>query len=116
MAFCKLALSKDEKTELIAAKLFTGRTHQIRVHLSSLSRHILGDSLYGFKSQNSKIPRVMLHAYLLYLKHPKTGENLLIKAPLFEDFKDLLKKQFEEDEIDEKIDNSYIIERFSTFI
>jgi len=115
-AFCKIALAKDNKTELISAKLFSGRTHQIRVHLNSLSRHILGDSLYGFKSQNSKIPRVMLHAYLLYLKHPKTGENLLIKAPLFDDFMDLLNKQFRKDEINEKVNSSYIIEHFSTFI
>jgi 23S rRNA pseudouridine1911/1915/1917 synthase len=115
-AFCKIALSENQKTELIAAKLFTGRTHQIRVHLNLLSRHILGDSLYGFKSQNSKIPRVMLHAYLLYLKHPKTGKSLLIKAPLFEDFNDLIKKYFQEDEINEKMESSYIIKRFSTFI
>ncbi len=115
-AFCKLALSKDEKKELIGAKLFTGRTHQIRVHLSSMSRHILGDVLYGFKSQNSKIiPRVMLHAYILYLQHPKTGEFMQIIAPLFEDFEDILKKQFSKDEIDEKMDSNSIIKCFSTF-
>jgi 23S rRNA pseudouridine1911/1915/1917 synthase len=85
-AFAKLVLSKDTKKELIAAKLFTGRTHQIRVHLQGLSRHILGDSLYGFKSQNGTIPRVMLHAYILYLKHPRTGQLLQINAPLWDDF------------------------------
>ena len=42
--------SKSAGVNLIAAKLFTGRTHQIRVHLASLNRHILGDALYGFKS------------------------------------------------------------------
>ena len=46
--FQKIALSDNEKYELISAKLFTGRTHQIRVHLSSMNRHILGDNLYGF--------------------------------------------------------------------
>ncbi|WP_024955511.1 RluA family pseudouridine synthase [Sulfurospirillum arcachonense] len=114
-AFCKLALSKSEKIELIGAKLFTGRTHQIRVHLSALSRHILGDSLYGFKSQKSKIARVMLHAYILYLQHPKTGEFMQVIAPPFEDFENVLKKHFNKDEIDEKIDSSYIIKRFNTF-
>lgn len=48
-AFSKIALSDNEKFELIACKLYTGRTHQIRVHLSSINRHILGDNLYGFK-------------------------------------------------------------------
>lgn len=114
-AFCKLLLSKGEKYELIGAKLFTGRTHQIRVHLNALSRHILGDSLYGFKSQNSKITRVMLHAYILYMKHPITGEFMQVIAPPFDDFKATLNKYFKKDEIDEKINNSYIIKRFSTF-
>ena len=56
-AFSKLALSNNEKFELIAAKLYTGRTHQIRVHLSSMNRHILGDNLYGFKGELNKINR-----------------------------------------------------------
>ncbi len=46
-AFNKIALSQNEKYELISAKLFTGRTHQIRVHLGSINRHILGDNLYS---------------------------------------------------------------------
>ena len=114
-AFCKLSLAKDEKRELIGAKLFTGRTHQIRVHLHSLSRHVLGDDLYGFKSQKGKIARVMLHAYILYLQHPITGEFMQVIAPPFEDFENILKKHFNKDEVDEKMDSSYIIKRFSTF-
>ena len=114
-AFCKLVLAKDEKKELISAKLFTGRTHQIRVHLNSLSRHVLGDDLYGFKSQKGKIARVMLHAYILYLQHPRTGEFMQVIAPLFEDFETILNKHFSKDEIDEKMDSSYIIKHFSTF-
>ncbi|MDD3344182.1 MAG: RluA family pseudouridine synthase [Sulfurospirillaceae bacterium] len=113
-AFCKIALSKDNKIELIAAKLFTGRTHQIRVHLNALSRHIIGDSLYGFKSQNDTIPRVMLHAYILYLKHPKTGEVLRVKAPLMDDFEAQLLKKFDKETIDEKITCDNIISRFDT--
>ncbi|MDD3462369.1 MAG: RluA family pseudouridine synthase [Sulfurospirillaceae bacterium] len=114
-AFCKIALSRDGKSELILAKLFSGRTHQIRVHLNSLSRHILGDSLYGFKSQNSKIPRVMLHAYMLYLKHPRTGKPLEIRAPFFDDFKLYLEKNFNKEELYEKIDSSDINLYFSPF-
>lgn len=112
--FSKILLSNNEKFELIAAKLYTGRTHQIRVHLNSLSRHILGDSLYGFKSQSAKINRVMLHAYILYLKHPKSGEMMLVKAPLFDDFKQVLHKYFDKDKIDENITNDRIIDSFDS--
>ena len=73
---------------LTAAKLFTGRTHQIRVHLNSIGRYILGDEIYGKKNQN--IPRTMLHARELYFTHP-SGKKLSIIAPLFDDFKFLLK-------------------------
>ena len=112
--FVKLALSKDEKYELIAVKLHTGRTHQIRVHLNSLSRHILGDSLYGFKSQKGKINRVMLHAYILYLKHPKNGKVMQIEAPLFEDFKDTIYKYFNKDKINEIISSNHVVDSFDT--
>ena len=101
-AFVKLALGAWD-TELIAAKLFTGRTHQIRVHLKSLGRHILGDDLYGFKSKRDKIPRVYLHAYLLYLTHPITGKKMEFVAPVFEDMKQFLSKYFAMDEVNEKI-------------
>lgn len=90
-------------TELIAAKLYTGRTHQIRVHLNTLGRHILGDNLYGFKTKRDKIPRVYLHAYLLYLIHPITGEKMEFTAPLFDDMKAYISKYFDQGKIDEKI-------------
>jgi len=102
-AFKKL-LTTAHGVELIAAKLFTGRTHQIRVHLNTLGRHILGDDLYGFKSKRDKISRVNLHAYLLYLVHPVTGEKMEFTAPLFDDMKTYMTKHFDQDEIDEKID------------
>ena len=102
-AFKKL-LTTAHGVELIAAKLFTGRTHQIRVHLNTLGRHILGDDLYGFKSKRDKISRVNLHAYLLYLVHPITGEKMEFTAPLFDDMKTYMTKYFDQDEIDEKID------------
>jgi len=72
---------------LTAAKLYTGRTHQIRVHLGKIGRYILGDETYGKKSQNT--PRVMLHAKEIYFTHPN-GEKLSIIAPLFDDFKNLI--------------------------
>jgi len=102
-AFKKL-LTTAHGVELIAAKLFTGRTHQIRVHLNTLGRHILGDDLYGFKTKRDKIARVNLHAYLLYLIHPITGEKMEFTAPLFDDMKTYMAKYFDQNEIDEKID------------
>ncbi|WP_200763876.1 RluA family pseudouridine synthase [Nitrosophilus alvini] len=109
-AFAKIALSKDQKTELIGAKLFTGRTHQIRVHLNAIGRHILGDCLYGFKSRSDKIKRVFLHAYILYLRHPKTGTKMRFVAPLPDDMREFLKKRFDWESINEKI----VPEQFDT--
>jgi len=88
---------------LVAAKLFTGRTHQIRVHLSSINRHILGDHLYGFKSENAKISRILLHAYLLYFIHPRSGKEVKICASLPSEFLNFTTNQKVKDEIYEKI-------------
>ena len=101
-AFVKLAQTAYG-VELIAAKLVTGRTHQIRVHLNALGRHILGDDLYGFKSKRDKIARVNLHAYLLYLTHPETGEKMEFVAPIFDDMRDYITKYFDQEIVDRKI-------------
>lgn len=61
----------------IVARIHTGRTHQIRVHLAHLGRPILGDSLYG----GTPSDRLWLHAWRLGLKHPVTGEPLQLEAP-----------------------------------
>ncbi len=111
-AFCSLLKNDEYKFDLIAAKLFTGRTHQIRVHLKSISRHILGDDLYGFKSQKAKISRVMLHAYVLYFIHPVSGKRLHVKAPLFDDFNTLCEKYFLRTEIEKTTTQDYIVSRF----
>jgi len=101
-AFVKLAQTVYD-VELIAAKLFTGRTHQIRVHLNTLGRHILGDDLYGFKTKRDRISRVNLHAYLLYLVHPHTGEKMEFIAPLFDDMTGYIRKYFDQEIVDKKI-------------
>jgi 23S rRNA pseudouridine1911/1915/1917 synthase len=113
-AFIKLDLSKDERYELIAAKLFTGRTHQIRVHLESIQRHILGDSLYGFKGNVDKIKRVYLHAYSLYLKHPIDGKNMKFNIEMPDDMKDFYKNNFNGDKYSEKINNKFIDTKFNS--
>ncbi len=113
-AFVKLALSKDTKTELIAARLYTGRTHQIRVHLDSLGRHIINDFTYGFKKKRDIIGRVMLHAYLIYFIHPQTGEKMMHKAPLFADFEGMLENDFQMKDVYETIDPRSLVSRFDT--
>lgn len=96
-AFIKLATSLDNSLELIAIKLYTGRTHQIRAHLESLNRHILGDSLYGYKpsKDSSYSGRILLHAYILYLNHPHTKQNCIFKAPILQDMLEFLQTNFE---------------------
>lgn len=73
----------------ILAMPVTGRTHQIRVHLSGCGLPILGDALYGgpraFRD-GTPIRRVMLHAARLSFPHPATGMELTVEAPLPEDF------------------------------
>lgn len=73
---------------LVECLLYTGRTHQIRVHMSHAGLPLLGDSLYGFKANGFplSIPRVMLHAECLRLQHPISQQPLEIHAPLPADF------------------------------
>jgi 23S rRNA pseudouridine1911/1915/1917 synthase len=101
--FKKLLPSRDEKRELIACKLFTGRTHQIRVHLETISRHIIGDHLYGVKSTDAKMARILLHAYVLYFTHPVTGKRMTFTADIPDIMRDYLQKHFETETLDEII-------------
>jgi 23S rRNA pseudouridine1911/1915/1917 synthase len=115
-AFYKLSLSNKENFELIAAKLYTGRTHQIRVHLSSINRHILGDNLYGFKGELNKINRFYLHAYYLYLTHPISNKQMRFKANLPKDMEEFLNTNFQRENINDKLNENNIISYFNTFI
>lgn len=68
---------------LLRCQIHTGRTHQIRVHLSWMRLPILGDRTYGYRADERLTiasERVMLHAYRLNLKHPVTGETLDLNA------------------------------------
>ncbi|MGB7402937.1 MAG: RluA family pseudouridine synthase [Arcobacter sp.] len=112
-AFAKLDISKDEKYELICCKLFTGRTHQIRVHLNSINRHILGDNLYGFKGELNKINRFYLHAFNLYLIHPITNEKMDFKANITKDINEFLSENFNMETINDKLDKNFIRSAFN---
>ncbi len=83
---------------LLTCQLETGRTHQIRVHLAHIGHPLLGDAVYGphFKTKAGHLgpearaaltglQRQALHAYLLALEHPRTGELLHWEAPLPQD-------------------------------
>jgi len=112
-AFAKLQTSTNEKYELICCKLFTGRTHQIRVHLNSINRHILGDNLYGFKGELNKINRFYLHAFNLYLIHPITNEKMDFKANITNDINEFINKNFNMETVNEKLGKDYINSAFS---
>lgn len=76
----------------IECELETGRTHQIRVHMTSIGHPLLGDEVYGVAKNPSKLQGQALHAEMLGFVHPKTGEYMEFHAPLPEYFTKLLKK------------------------
>lgn len=77
-------------TTFIECILETGRTHQIRVHMSHLGHPLLGDLVYGSKSNSHKLQGQTLHAGILGFIHPSTGEYVETSAPLPEYFQKLL--------------------------
>ncbi len=91
---------------LVECQLETGRTHQIRVHMSSIGHPVLGDSCYGGDIKRamqlvppkkqpllkalSQVTRQMLHARHLSFRHPATGTEMEFEAPLPDDFENIL--------------------------
>ena len=78
-------LAEGRGCTLLDVRILTGRTHQIRVHLKSIHHPVCGDPLYGFE-KGVKVPCLMLHAYSLNFRHPRTGKEMAFRAPLPEDF------------------------------
>lgn len=76
----------------IECRLETGRTHQIRVHMTSIGHPLLGDEVYGSGKNPYHLQGQTLHAMVLGFVHPKTGEYLEFEAPLPEYFKKLLER------------------------
>jgi 23S rRNA pseudouridine1911/1915/1917 synthase len=112
--FKQLALSSDEKTQLVACKLFTGRTHQIRVHLETINRHILGDHIYGLSPKVEKAERILLHAYMIYFIHPKTKKRVSFSASFDEYMKTNIDKKFNLESLNEVMDTQFIVNSFTT--
>lgn len=71
-------------------KLETGRTHQIRVHLSYINHPIIGDEVYGRRKQRFHTHGQVLHAIRLQFEHPITGEDMLFETPVPDYFQKLL--------------------------
>ena len=71
-----------DNAALVEFKLLTGRTHQIRVHAAFIGCPVVGDRVYGFRKQRTKMKRNFLHAARLAFHHPVTGEHLHFESPL----------------------------------
>lgn len=81
-------LGSGGRFSLLEVRIHTGRTHQIRVHLASIGRPIIGDVLYGAPADPAQ-PRFFLHAWKLDCRHPTTGDPLELEAIPPPEFKSL---------------------------
>ena len=83
----------EKNVTLVECELFTGRTHQIRVHLKSIGHTIVGDELYGNGlDKELGINRQFLHAYKVKFTHPATKREVELEIPMFTDMKEFLEK------------------------
>jgi 23S rRNA pseudouridine1911/1915/1917 synthase len=86
-------LERRDDLSLLEVRLETGRTHQVRVHLSFIGHPVLGDGVYGGTSELSKrlgLTRPFLHAWRLSFPHPGTGATIAVEDPLPADLRDAL--------------------------
>ncbi|MCL4114776.1 UNVERIFIED_CONTAM: hypothetical protein GTU68_053812 [Idotea baltica] len=89
------ARSYDEPAATyLRCQLETGRTHQIRVHLSAIGHPVLGDPTYGDRTSRAGFTRVALHAERLGFVHPISGDEMAFDAPLPEDLRGLIDQRF----------------------
>lgn len=89
-------LERFKENTLLEINLETGRTHQIRVHLSQIGYPIVGDMVYSNGKNKFGVQGQMLHAWKIKFMHPITGKEMEIEAPLPPYFKDVLEKLKEE--------------------
>ena len=83
----------EKNATLVECELFTGRTHQIRVHLKSIGHTIVGDELYGNGlNKELGINRQFLHAYKVKFTHPASKKEVELEIPIFSDMKEFLEK------------------------
>ena len=89
-------LERFKENTLLEINLETGRTHQIRVHLSQIGYPIVGDMVYSNGKNKFGVQGQMLHAWEIKFMHPITGKEMEIEAPLPQYFEDVLEKLKEE--------------------
>lgn len=87
-------LEKLAGATLVACRLETGRTHQIRIHLSEAGHPIVGETVYvrNYRQPLLDAPRLMLHATELGFEHPQTGQAMHFEEPPPEDFQAVLER------------------------
>jgi 23S rRNA pseudouridine1911/1915/1917 synthase len=84
-----LVMQRFPNYTLLEVRIFTGRTHQIRIHLSHIGFPVVGDLLYG--SKEDKLDGQLLHSAKLKFPMPETGESVTFESPIPDDFADFLK-------------------------
>ena len=77
------------RCSMVEARLETGRTHQVRIHLAEAGFPVLGDRVYAPRGVAAVGPRLALHAWRPGLQHPMTGQTLQLEAPLADDLEHL---------------------------
>ena len=83
-------LERFERFSYLEVKIGTGRTHQIRVHLSSIGHPVAGDRLYGAPANSELAGRFFLHAQRIVFTSPSIGKRIVVSAPLPADLRQFL--------------------------
>ena len=83
-------IKRYEDMTLLKVRIETGRTHQIRVHLSHIGYPIIGDNVYSNGKNKFNVVGQMLHSYEIEFTHPTTGKKMVLKAELPEYFKNII--------------------------
>ncbi len=84
-------IEKRKDFAIVEVNPVTGRTNQIRIHFKQIGNPILGETKYAFRKDfKIKAKRLCLHAQELSFRHPVTGENICLRAPLAKDMADFL--------------------------
>ncbi len=83
-------VSENGEYAFLRLRIYTGRTHQIRVHLLSIGHPVLGDCIYSRRDGKYPDATLMLHAERIVFTHPRTGEKMVFRSPLPVRFQEIL--------------------------
>ena len=85
-------LNRYSKYTLVKVQLKTGRTHQIRVHLSYINHPVVGDPVYSNVENEFKLKKQLLHAKEIGFIHPRTNESMSFECELPDEFNKIIEK------------------------